>query len=61
MIDMAPVYNVAEAVVGEAFEGSPPPGTKFTTKVMLGDEPTPEACEARCRRLLTGSLNRMKL
>ena len=38
LFDLAPLYGrgEAEAVIGAAFEGRPPPGVRFTTKCQLG-------------------------
>jgi aryl-alcohol dehydrogenase-like predicted oxidoreductase len=40
LIDLAPVYGDAQALVARAFDGAPPAGVRFTSKCMLG---TPES------------------
>jgi aryl-alcohol dehydrogenase-like predicted oxidoreductase len=62
LFDMAPLYGrgEAEAVIGAAFEGRPPPGVRFTTKCQLG---TPAATDAASviRRHLERSLSALRL
>lgn len=62
LFDAAPMYGRGEAehVFGEAFDGAPPAGTRFTTKCQVG---TPEAGTAyeRMERSLVRSLETMKI
>lgn len=52
VIDSAPMYGACEANIGEAFEGRPPAGVKFTTKCQLGTPPSGAAAS-----ILEGSLD----
>ncbi|MEQ9519227.1 MAG: aldo/keto reductase [Parvibaculum sp.] len=62
LFDAAPMYGRGEAehVFGEAFDGSPPDGVRFTTKCQVG---TPEAGSAygRMETSLLRSLATMKI
>jgi len=60
LIDCAPMYNNAERFIGEAFEGRPPPGVKFTTKHQLGT-PEPGAAAAALEASVDASLATMRL
>jgi aryl-alcohol dehydrogenase-like predicted oxidoreductase len=62
LFDMAPGYGrgEAESVVGAAFAGRPPPGSRFTTKCQLGT-PAPGEVAAIIRRHLQRSLDTMRL
>lgn len=60
LIDCAPMYNNAERFIGEAFEGRPPAGVKFTTKHQLGT-PEPGATAAALEASVEASLAAMRL
>lgn len=60
VIDCAPMYLNAERFVGEAFEGRPPAGVRFTTKHQLGT-PTPGAAAAALEASVDASLAAMRL
>lgn len=60
LIDTAPLYRNCEAVIGAAFEGRPPPGLRFTSKVFLGSPPAEEV-EARIEASLASTLATMRL
>ena len=62
LFDLAPGYGrgEAEAVIGDAFQGDPDPGLRFTTKCQLGSPPAGEI-ESQMRRRLERSLSAMQL
>jgi aryl-alcohol dehydrogenase-like predicted oxidoreductase len=60
LIDTAPIYRNCEAVIGAAFDGRPPPGLRFTSKVFLGSPPA-EEIPGRIQASLAASLAAMKL
>ncbi len=60
LIDTAPLYKDCEAAVGEAFDGAPPIGLRFTTKCYLGS-PDPDDVEDRLTASLEASLATMRL
>ena len=62
LFDMAPAYGNGEAehVIGAAFEGRLPAGTRVTTKHRLGTPPHSEV-EGNIIRSLDESLSRMRL
>jgi aryl-alcohol dehydrogenase-like predicted oxidoreductase len=60
LIDCAPMYRNAEAFVGEAFGGRPPPGVRFTTKCQLGS-PAPGDAAGALAASLEASLQAMRL
>lgn len=60
LIDCAPMYRNAEGFVGEAFEGRPPAGVRFTTKCQLGTTGPGEA-EAALTASVDASLAAMRL
>jgi aryl-alcohol dehydrogenase-like predicted oxidoreductase len=62
LFDLAPGYGrgEAESVIGAAFEGRPPPGLRFTTKVQLGSPPAGNVA-SNVRRSLERSLATMRL
>jgi len=62
LFDAAPLYGRGEAemVFGEAFDGTPPEGSHFTTKCYLGSPPAGEVYE-RMERSLLRSLETMKI
>lgn len=60
VIDCAPMYLNAERFVGEAFEGRPPAGVRFTTKHQLGT-PAPGAAAAALEASVDASLAAMRL
>lgn len=60
LIDTAPIYRDCERLVGAAFEGRPPAGVRFTSKVYLGSPP-PGAAAARIEASLAASLAAMRL
>jgi aryl-alcohol dehydrogenase-like predicted oxidoreductase len=62
LLDLAPLYGNGEAerVIGEAFDGSLPPGVRIETKCMLGTPPAAEVYE-RLARSLGESFDRMRL
>lgn len=62
LFDIAPGYGrgEAESVMGEAFDGNLPSGSRVTTKVQLGTLPRAEA-EQKIRSSLARSLATMKI
>lgn len=60
VIDCAPMYRNAEAFVGEAFGGRPPPGVRFTTKCQLGS-PERGTAAAALSASIDASLAAMRL
>ncbi len=60
VIDAAPMYRNAEAFIGEAFDGKPPAGIRFTTKCQLGS-PDPRDVDAALAASLNASLAAMRL
>ncbi len=62
LFDAAPMYGRGEAemVFGEAFDGAPPAGARFTTKCQLGSPPADEVYE-KFERSLVRSLKTMKI
>ena len=62
LFDAAPSYGRGEAemVFGEAFEGTPPEGARFTTKCLLGS-PAGEDVYPKLERSLVRSLKAMKI
>ena len=60
LLDLAPLYNEAEAVVGEAFAGALPAGVHVTTKYVLGNAPEAEVYD-RLRASLETSLELLRL
>ncbi|WP_309643582.1 aldo/keto reductase [Phenylobacterium sp.] len=60
LIDTAPMYLNCEAVVGETFQGAPPPHVRFTTKCALGSPPVGETA-ARLEASLAATLAAMRL
>jgi aryl-alcohol dehydrogenase-like predicted oxidoreductase len=62
LFDLAPGYGrgEAETVIGAAFEGRPPPGARFTTKVQLGSPPASQVA-SNIKRSLERSLATMRL
>jgi aryl-alcohol dehydrogenase-like predicted oxidoreductase len=60
VLDAAPVYNVCEALIGEAFDGRLPAGVKITTKCGIGSAPAAEVY-SRFRASLEASLKAMRL
>jgi len=62
LFDAAPSYGRGEAemVFGEAFEGTPPEGARFTTKCLLGS-PAGEDVYPKLERSLVRSLKTMKI
>ena len=62
LIDLAPRYGHGESerVLGEAFDGSLPPGVRVETKCLLGSPP-PEEVYDRLSRSLDQSLELMRL
>jgi len=60
LIDCAPMYRNAEAFIGEAFAGRPPPGVRFTTKCQLGS-PDPADVAPALTASLEASLAAMRL
>ncbi|MBN9494431.1 aldo/keto reductase [bacterium] len=62
LLDLAPLYGNGEAerVIGEAFDGSLPPGVRIETKCMLGTPPAAEVYD-RLSHSLGESLARVRL
>jgi aryl-alcohol dehydrogenase-like predicted oxidoreductase len=62
LFDLAPGYGrgEAEAVIGEAFNGRPPAGVRFTTKCQLGTIPAADVAST-IRRRLERSLEGLRL
>jgi aryl-alcohol dehydrogenase-like predicted oxidoreductase len=60
LIDAAPMYRNAEAFLGEAFDGAPPSGLKFTTKCQLGS-PDPRDVAGALEASLAASLAALRL
>ncbi len=62
LFDAAPMYGRGEAemVFGEAFEGRPPEGARFTTKCQMGSPPVAEVYE-KFEKSLLRSLKTMKI
>lgn len=60
LIDTAPMYKDCERLIGAAFEGRPPSGVRFTSKVFLGSPARGEAA-ARIEASLAASLAAMRL
>lgn len=62
LYDAAPIYGRGEAemVFGEAFDGAPPAGARFTTKCYLGSPPAEEVYP-RMEKSLLRSLETMKI
>jgi len=62
LFDLAPGYGrgEAEAVIGAAFAGRPPPGIRFTTKCQLGTVPATDV-DSIIRRRLERSLQTLRL
>ncbi|QUD87393.1 aldo/keto reductase [Phenylobacterium montanum] len=60
LIDTAPLYKNCEAVIGAAFQGRPPQGLRFTSKVYLGSPPAGEVA-GRIEAALAASLAAMRL
>ena len=60
LIDTAPLYNQAEAIIGETFGGRLPQGVRITTKCGLGTPPPGEA-GAMLAASLDASLKTMRL
>lgn len=60
LIDAAPIYRNAQAFIGDAFEGRPPPHVRFTTKCQLGS-PEPGDVAPALEASLTASLADMRL
>jgi aryl-alcohol dehydrogenase-like predicted oxidoreductase len=60
LIDTAPSYRDCEAVIAQAFGGSPPAHLRFTTKHQLGEPPRGETA-ARLEASLDASLAAMRL
>jgi aryl-alcohol dehydrogenase-like predicted oxidoreductase len=62
LYDAAPIYGRGEAemVFGEAFDGAPPAGSRFTTKCYLGSPPAEEVYP-RMEKSLLRSLETMKI
>ncbi len=62
LFDAAPMYGRGEAerVFGEAFDGTPPEGTRFTTKCQVGT-PAPGSAYERMETSLVRSLETMKI
>jgi aryl-alcohol dehydrogenase-like predicted oxidoreductase len=60
LIDAAPTYRNAQAFIGEAFGGRPPPHVRFTTKHQLGS-PDPRDVASTLEASLTASLADMRL
>jgi aryl-alcohol dehydrogenase-like predicted oxidoreductase len=62
LLDLAPLYGrgEAEAVVGEAFGGHLPEGTRVTSKCLLGTD-SPASIKEQLEQSITKSLKTMKL
>lgn len=60
LIDAAPMYRHCEAVIGEAFAGTPPAHVRFTTKCQLGTPPAGTVAE-KLEASLDASLAAMRL
>jgi aryl-alcohol dehydrogenase-like predicted oxidoreductase len=60
LIDTAPLYKDCEAVIGAAFEGSPPAGVRFTGKCYLGSPERGQVAE-RLGKSLDATLATMRL
>jgi aryl-alcohol dehydrogenase-like predicted oxidoreductase len=60
LIDTAPLYKDCEAVIGAAFEGSPPAGVRFTGKCYLGSPEHGQVAE-RLGKSLDATLATMRL
>jgi len=66
LFDLAPKYapaggwGEAEAVIGEAFKGRMPVGSRFTSKCLLGETP-PERIAERLKDSIAGSLERLRV
>ncbi len=62
LFDAAPIYGRGEAemVFGEAFDGTPPEGARFTTKCYLGSPPAEEVYP-RMEKSILRSLATMKI
>jgi aryl-alcohol dehydrogenase-like predicted oxidoreductase len=60
LLDCAPMYRNAEAFLGEAFDGAPPAGLRFTTKCQLGS-PDPRDVAGALEASLTASLAALRL
>ena len=60
VLDAAPGYNVCEALIGEAFNGSLPEGVSLTTKCGIGN-PVPGTVLATFRASLEKSLAAMRV
>jgi aryl-alcohol dehydrogenase-like predicted oxidoreductase len=62
LFDAAPMYGRGEAemVFGEAFDGSPPEGSRFTTKCQVGSPPADDVYE-KLEKSVVRSLKTMKI
>ncbi len=62
LFDAAPMYGRGEAemVFGEAFDGSPPEGARFTTKCQVGSPPAGDVYE-KLEKSVVRSLKTMKI
>ncbi|HEY5106009.1 MAG TPA: aldo/keto reductase [Caulobacteraceae bacterium] len=59
-IDTAPLYRNCEQIIGETFQGAPPPQVRFTSKCRLGTPP-PGETSSRLTQSLEASLAAMRL